>query len=76
MLKSKQYIILTEDVFYYNTSLIATNDMLIEWNQVDHIDIYEMNNNQFIGVHLLNPEYIEEKRSSFKSMVAFSNKKL
>lgn len=76
MVKSKEYIILTEDGFYDNTSAIATKDLLIEWNQVDYIDLYEMNNNQFIGVHLLNPEYIEENRSSFKSMAASANKKL
>lgn len=76
LFKSKEYVVLTENGLYDYSNAIATNDILIEWNQVDYIDLYEMSNNRFIGVHLYDPAYLDDKRSSFKAVTASANKKL
>ena len=66
-------LILNDKGFYDYSSMIATEEQLIEWSEVSQIQYAEMSGQQFVNIQLKKPEETLRHQTAFAKKMAKAN---
>ncbi|UBH22649.1 HNH endonuclease [Macrococcus armenti] len=73
-MNSKPLLILKDEGFYDYSTIGATGDRLIRWDEVDHIDLIQYGNQKNISVFLKNPEEtLKDAKATSKALSSINN---
>ncbi|UOB20792.1 STM3941 family protein [Macrococcus armenti] len=73
-MNSKPLLILKDEGFYNYSTIGATGDRLIRWDEVDHIDLIQYGNQKNISVFLKNPEEtLKDAKATSKALSSINN---